>query len=150
MKILTQTSLRHTAGVTQYNAHSRLASRSADAEATLNHKAFHCGNDTAISNTTGVCNPDTGRRFLSKMLLPLTIFLIMIATTNNTTAQPTITFYPSDGKTLTQEDVTNTLTANGLTRESEFHAIIEIATHLEYDPESTHSNHTHKGAFYSC
>ena len=117
MENLFFTQVRQPAAVPQNQAHSRNISYSENAtafntasnysktEANLNHNAIHCGNDTAISNTTGVCNPDTGRRFLSKMLLPLTIFLIMIATTNNTTAQPTITFIPSVGTTLTRADV---------------------------------------------
>ena len=59
------------------------------------------------------------------------IIAIILCYNYSAKAQPTITFYPSDGKTITQTDVNNTLEANGLTRESEFHAIIEVATVIE-------------------
>jgi len=77
----------HLAAVPHYKAHSRLASRSADPEAILNHSAIKCyvenanafitGNDTAISNTTGVCNPVTERRYLSKIIIPLMAVCIL-------------------------------------------------------------------------
>jgi len=60
----------------------------------------------------------------------ITFFLIAISFCYTTTAQPTITFYPSDGTTLTRQDVDNTLAAHGLTRDSEFHAVIEEATEI--------------------
>jgi len=120
MEKINLTQVRQPAAVPQNQAHSRTISYSENAtafntasnysktEANLNHNMFNNGANytcSAISNTTGVCIPDTGRRFLSKLFLPLTIFLIMIATTNNTTAQPTITFIPSVGTTLTRADV---------------------------------------------
>jgi len=43
---------------------------------------------------------------------------------------PTIIFTPSSGTTLTRADVDATLSANGLTRYSEFHAVIEGATEI--------------------
>jgi len=44
------------------------------------------------------------------------------------TAQPTIIFTPGAGTTLTYDDVSKVLVANELTRDSNFHAIIENAT----------------------
>ena len=38
-------------------------------------------------------------------------------------AQPTITFVPSDGTTITETDVDNTLYSYGLTRIDSFHAV---------------------------
>ena len=139
----------HLAAVPHYKAHSRLASRSADPEAILNHSAIKCyvenanafitGNDTAISNTSGACIPVTGRRYLNKLFYPMinakhflvALWLIMMTTTI-TNAQPTITFYPSNGTTLTRADVDATLEAHGLTRECEFHAIIENTVFIDF------------------
>ena len=56
-----------------------------------------------------------------KKTLIYVLLLLAVATTLN--AQPTITFTPSDGTTLTYVDVDSTLAANGLTRDSEFHAV---------------------------
>jgi len=46
----------------------------------------------------------------------------------NIKAQPTITFSPRSGTTLTRADVDTTLALHGLTRNSEFHAVIVGAT----------------------
>ena len=62
-----------------------------------------------------------------KNLTIFTILLFVFCYAASITAAPTITFYPSDGTTLTRQDVDNTLTAHGLTRDSEFHAVIEVA-----------------------
>jgi len=59
------------------------------------------------------------------------LFLVAIATFilgSSLLAQPTIIFTPSVGDTLRRVDVNATLEANGLTRDCEFHAIIEDAT----------------------
>ena len=53
----------------------------------------------------------------------LIITIICLMSVFSLFAQPTITFIPSDGVTLTRADVDSTLEANGLTRESEFHAV---------------------------
>jgi len=97
-------------------------------------------------NTTAVINNDAdnfirARRYLSKLFYPLTmknakhflvaLWLIMMTTTI-TNAQPTITFYPSNGTTLTRADVDATLEAHGLTRECEFHAIIENTVFIDF------------------
>jgi len=80
---------------------------------------------------------------MKKLQIILTIAAIFCFT-NKATAQPTITFYPSNGTTLTRADVDATLEANGLTRDSEFHAVIEEAT--EIDGAETYED----GVFYMC
>ena len=72
---------------------------------------------------------------MKKTILHLTI-AILLCYSVSVSAQPTITFYPSDGTTLTRQDVDNTLEAHGLTRESEFHAVSDV---VEID-----------GVFYDC
>ena len=53
-----------------------------------------------------------------------TLIAILLCYSAVTYAQPTITFSPSSGNTLTKEDVDSILAANGLDRESEFYATI--------------------------
>jgi len=63
----------------------------------------------------------------------LKIFIaVFVLTATTLTAQKTITFIPSDGVTLTKADVDSTLAKNDLTRDDEFHAIIEDATQMEH------------------
>ena len=63
---------------------------------------------------------------------------MLIIVSTNLFAQPTIIFTPSDGVTLTREDVDKTLAEYGLTRDAltqdnRFHAVIEIATKTAFD-----------------
>ena len=59
----------------------------------------------------------------TKIFTLLFVFMLSI----NVYAQPTITFTPSSGATLTRADVTNILATNGLTRDDAFHAVITNA-----------------------
>jgi len=62
------------------------------------------------------------------MKQPILLFLaILLCYSAVAVAQPTITFSPSSGNTLTYEDVNNIIAANGLNKESEFYAVIENA-----------------------
>ena len=63
-----------------------------------------------------------------QLLVKLFLLAMIFCCSADATAQPTITFTPSAGTTLTYDDVSKVLAANELTRDSTFHAIIENAT----------------------
>jgi len=63
--------------------------------------------------------------------------IIILLASANLFSQPTIIFTPSDGVTLTHEDVDNTLDLHGLTREDSFHAVSDAERIGDY-------------AFYHC
>ena len=63
-----------------------------------------------------------------KPLIKFFLLAIILCYSADATAQPTITFTPSAGTTLSYDDVSKVLATNELTRDSNFHAIIENAT----------------------
>ena len=76
-------------------------------------------------------------------LFLISYFLFLISF--SAIAQPTITFTPSEGTTLTRSDVDDILAANGLDRESEFHAIIENTTLIAPGDDNSGT-----GVFQNC